>query len=250
MSLGSDIVTALSALSEADKRDTSKCWEAIGNEIESVYTGLVVGCVMTFDGSSWVDNSTIPGWYACIPENAGQGCPDMVNRFVMGKVVAGGGSTGGANSLSLAIANMPAHSHGGTGGPSTPNTGIQSASHTHYHDHAAFNCGWISHNHTHTATLSTGTILERGVSGAGGPTKVVGTTSTDSSPGTITVSNGNQLTNHYHSINVPAKTSNNQNVSHTHSMQSHTHTISSQGSGTAFDNRPAYYSMVFIRKCA
>lgn len=34
MGLGSDIVTALNALSEADKRDMTKVWDAIGGEIE------------------------------------------------------------------------------------------------------------------------------------------------------------------------------------------------------------------------
>lgn len=39
MSLGSDILAALNALSESDKRDTSKCWEAIGGEIEDYPSG-------------------------------------------------------------------------------------------------------------------------------------------------------------------------------------------------------------------
>jgi len=39
MSLGSDIVTAINALSEADKRDMPKVWEAIGGEIETYPPG-------------------------------------------------------------------------------------------------------------------------------------------------------------------------------------------------------------------
>ncbi len=60
---------------------------------------LPIGAMMLYDGSGWTDNFTMPDWYACIVENAGQGCPNMVDRFAMGKVIAGSGSLGGSNVL-------------------------------------------------------------------------------------------------------------------------------------------------------
>lgn len=274
MSLGQDIVDAINALSEADKLISLKIWEAIGETLEvkvlewrstttyaindfSFYSGKIykslqnsnlnkqpdtetswwgeygvsddipVGVIWMFDGTGWVDNSTMPGWYACIPGNSGQGCPDMVDRFVMGKVIEGAGSTGGANSLSLAIANLPSHNHGGavgSGGPSPASTGTVSSWHTHVTDIGS---------HGHTTQYS----YQGPDYGAGGEG-----------------SNGDYyaLRNQVNSATIGNKTSGNPNLNHSHSMQSHTHstTIPAQGSGTAFNNRPAYYSMIFIRKCA
>ena len=59
-----------------------------------------------YDGANWQDNVTLPGWYACVPENedggaAGltYGITSMMDRFVMGKAAAGAGATGGSNSF-------------------------------------------------------------------------------------------------------------------------------------------------------
>ena len=287
MSLGSDIVIALNGLSEADKRDMGVVWEAIGDEIQKgtwdwdstvtyfqndfvSYAGIIykslqnsnlnkqpdtettwweeypqvttmpIGCVMMFDGTNWVDNSTMVGWYACIAANAGQGCPDMVDRFVMGKVVTGGGSTGGSNSMTITSAMLPTHTHTinhdhpvkTSGGPSSANTGIQSASHSH-------NTVIGQHRHYYAAQGSR--------SGAYAYL-------------TYTATVVNQQTAYSSYTNLGTKGSGNQTVDHAHSMQSHTHDVDldnftgSSGNGgfanNAFNNRPAYYTMIFIRKCA
>lgn len=81
---------------------------ALANDIKNVQ--LPVGSVIQFDGA-WTDNVTMPGWYACIAANSGLGCPDMVDRFVLGKAVAGSGATGGSNSHTIAAAELPVHTH-------------------------------------------------------------------------------------------------------------------------------------------
>jgi microcystin-dependent protein len=70
-----------------------------------------VGFISMYDGSGWVDNYTLPNWYACISANAGVGCPDLVDRFILGKVVAGSGATGGSNLHTLTSAELPPHTH-------------------------------------------------------------------------------------------------------------------------------------------
>lgn len=209
----------------------------------------IVGCIMMFDGAGWVDDTSMPGWFACIPENVGEGCPNLVDRFVMGKVVAGGGSTGGANSLALAIANLPAHNHGGgtpSGGPSTASTGVQIGSHTHSHTHGAIasagpstaNTGNQLTSHNHSVTGGSHYHYDLQYSNAGG-----GTGSNASRPTLQPAANttkiyraGATFYTVYHSYsnyhyrwrvgpsNIGGVTVGNQSASHAHSMQSHTHT--------------------------
>jgi hypothetical protein len=83
---------------------------------------LPIGTILMFDanasaGSSggasgaWVDNVTMPGWYACIPANSVWGCPDLTDRFILGKAIAGAGASGGSNSHTIALTELPAHTH-------------------------------------------------------------------------------------------------------------------------------------------
>jgi hypothetical protein len=51
------------------------------------------------------------GWYACIAGNAGLGCPNLVDRFILGKAVAGSGALGGSNTHTIAAAELPVHTH-------------------------------------------------------------------------------------------------------------------------------------------
>jgi len=72
---------------------------------------LPVGTILMFDGTGWADNVTMPGWYSCIAANAAFGAPDLVDRFIMGKVVAGVGATGGSNLHTIASGELPVHTH-------------------------------------------------------------------------------------------------------------------------------------------
>jgi len=78
------------------------------------------GLILIWSGSE----ATIPsGWALC---NGSNGTPDMRNRFVIGggSTYTAPNATGGANTKTLTISNLPSHSHDYT-------TGTQSANHVH-----------------------------------------------------------------------------------------------------------------------
>jgi len=82
--------------------------------------GVPSGAILLWSGST----ASIPsGWYLC---NGSNGTPDLRDRFVVG---AGGGysvgATGGASTVALSTANMPAHTHTFSG------TTSSSGSHKH-----------------------------------------------------------------------------------------------------------------------
>ena len=200
-----------------------------------------VGTIWMYDGAGWRDNVTLPGWYACVPENedggtAGlnYGITSMVDRFVMGKAVAGAGATGGANSYQLTASQLPAHTH------------------TINHDHAAFKASAASNHHTHdfhvtAASAGNHTHLVYGTIYSGGGANGLeagnnrnldnhaeGTSSAGAHTHTVRGRTGANASSHRHDVNVPAYTGNS----------------GSTGTGAEIDNRPAFYSLIFIRKCA
>ena len=164
-----------------------------------------VGEITMFAGT-WIDNVTMVGWYACTAGNSGHGCPDLVDKFVMGG--AASGASGGENSKTLAEAEMPQHTHTGT-------TANQSASHTH------------SFSSAHAHGLFAGyTLTSWGGSGPRGVDIQTRGADVNTKSGTASGTTGNQSASHTHTI-----------------------TTDNTGSSTAFDNRPAYYTVIFIRKC-
>ena len=243
---------------------------------------------------AWIDDTTIPGWYACIAGNSDHGCPNLVDKFIMGKVIAGAAGTGGANSITITSAMLPVHTHtinhdhpnktsttpsaNNTAG-STVNTGNQLTSHTHSHTHGAKTSGNNIGDHKHDTVMGSHT---HNVYGHGATEPPVGPDIADIhtvnhtqilrsgliySTDLGTKESGNQKTAHTHSTTIGVKVSGNQSADHAHSMQAHTHAPGnhthdvdivafngSSGNGgfanDAFNNRPAYYSVIFIRKCA
>ena len=241
----------------------------------------------------WTDDDTIPGWYACIAGNSDHGCPNLVDKFIMGKVIAGAAGTGGANAITITSAMLPIHTHAidhehpnktstgpstaNTSVPSTANTSVQSVSHAHSMQAHTHTTDIGSHGHDvekQDAGDNTDIILRETLG------EVVNTTScTLSNSAVWTTAYWRDLLYHIEiraaSVTIGNKTSGgpssantgNQSVSHTHTMQAHTHTmqahthdvnivafIGASGNGgfanDAFNNRPAYYSVIFIRKCA
>jgi len=67
---------------------------------------LPVGTILMYDGTNWIDNITMAGWYACTGNN---GTPDLQDRFIMGSTVSG--TINGANSITIGENNLPFHSH-------------------------------------------------------------------------------------------------------------------------------------------
>ena len=190
-----------------------------------------IGTIWMYDGTDWVDNVTLPGWYACIPENEDGGVNglafgirSMVDRFAVGGAIVAAGTIGGANSYQLSVGQLPAHNH-------TINHAHGEHSHTINHGHTA-SSGLQSSNHSHA--YSTGPWA-----GAGGAFQ------STSSGAWGARSSGGVSANHSHAITVA-----------NHSGSSGTATINYSGNsgatglGETIDKRPAFYSMVFIRRCA
>jgi len=186
----------------------------------SAIEGAPAGVIVMWSGTL----ATIPdGWVLC---DGGNGTPDLRQKFVMGAPAATNpGGTGGANSITLAIANLPSHTHGkGTlgadsAGAHTHGEGTLGAdsvgSHTHsYNDYYTANQGLLTAEGTWGTHWAVGADHARTTGPAGG-----------------------------HSHTVSGSTA---------SGGAHPHTISgstaSTGGGTAFDNRPAYYEIAYIMK--
>ena len=60
----------------------------------------------------WSGSSVPAGWALC---NGSNGTPDLRNRFIMGGELSSRGQTGGTNSKTLELKNIPAHRHWYTG---------------------------------------------------------------------------------------------------------------------------------------
>lgn len=166
------------------------------------------------------------GWYLCDGNN---GTPDLVDRFIVGSSTDSGathdiGDTGGTNSLTLVSGNIPSHTH----------------------SFSATTASGGSHTHTYSGTTSNKSLT--GTLTAGKPQGYSGIVSL-SSGSVAGGGDGSQSSANTYSINA----------SHDHTYSgttasngSHTHTVSgttgSTGSGSAFDNRPAYYALAFIMK--
>lgn len=112
------------------------------------------GVILMWSGSI----ATIPsGWLLC---NGSNGTPDLRDRFVVGAGSAYAvGATGGANTVTLSTANLPAHTHSISGSGTTSG---QSQSHTHTgttstadlaHTHSG-TTGNQSQDHTHSGTTA------------------------------------------------------------------------------------------------
>jgi len=101
-----------------------------------------IGVTWMFDGAGWVDNSTLTGWYACIPANAGVGCPDLVYQFIKGasngtKGIDYGVSAGNTDSeITISSANLPTHVHDDSHGhTSSGGSTVPDHNHTGTHPH-------------------------------------------------------------------------------------------------------------------
>ena len=188
-----------------------------------------IGTIWMYDGTDWVDDVTLPGWYACIPENEDGGVNgltfgirSMVDRFVMASSTAAIGVTGGANSYQLAVSQLPAHTH------------------TINHDHGSFLSGAAAPSHSHdipSLNHRHNTTLD-GPRGASGSSAVFASTNwspdiytayTNPDPG----STGSASPSHTHNVTVPVFDGDS----------------GFTGLGGAVENRPAFYSMLFIRRC-
>lgn len=230
----------------------------------AVQSGVPSGVILLWSGSI----VSIPtGWYLCDGSNS---TPDLRNRFVVG---AGGsyavGASGGASTVTLSVANLPAHTHS----LSIGNTTSSSLS-LHNHSFTGTSTGQ-SQSHTHIATATSsvsdsghahimpGDDQLNGAAGALWPGNSAGSFSYDASSRysggaqywytsnantgitvSTTVTNGNANQDHTH--NYGGVTSS-EDLAHTHTW-SYSGTTGSTGSGDSFGILPPYYALCYIMK--
>lgn len=166
------------------------------------------GVIVMWSGQT----SAIPtGWALC---DGSSGTPDLRDKFIMGAGSSNELSTGGTNSLTIASANLPSHTH------SFSATTSSAGAHTHSitdpgHDHYGL-------------YYSGGDGGDNG--GAASGNDSIPNTGNSQNLGTTTDTTG---------ITID-------------SAGAHTHTVSgttgATGSGTAIDNRPAYMALAYIMK--
>lgn len=140
--------------------------------------------------------------------------------------------TGGAKTATLAVANLPAHDHTGS------TIGNESA-HTHSIDPPSTTSGNQSASHTHSVGFEATGVVDGnqgyGLSKVSGYANNVGVTNGSRNTGTESAS-------HTHSVNISAFDSA-AGSSHTHTL-----TIASQGSGTAFSIMNPYFIVFFYKR--
>ena len=160
----------------------------------------------------------------------------------------------GSNRQFLTLAQMPAHTHGGTTAVESPThshsvtTGVESTGHVHggttdaetaTHTHSVTSVSTAA-DHTHPQQSNT-VIATGGSTGgvAGTPASATGGTTGLGGAHTHTVTLGTQSATHTHTF-----TTNTETGTHTHSFTTtdgahqHSFTTDSQGSGAFFDNMP------------
>lgn len=210
---------------------------------------IPVGAIMMWSGTL----ASIPSGFAlCDGTSAnGQATPDLRDRFIVGAAnLANPGTTGGANDLTLTTANMPSHSHGvGTIGSGHAHS--FSGTNNHRHD---MDTGSVS-SHTHSLSSSStlhnhsinygnqtiylpqsGTVGQTVVTSIGSGDESANTGSASVGSSTGSTSPGLSGNTDYESITVSGTTG----------SASMSGTSATAGSGSAFDNRPAFYSLAFI----
>lgn len=180
------------------------------------------------------------GWALCDGTN---GTPNLLDKFVAGvaTATANPGETGGANTIQLTTSQLPSHSHTAT-----------EAAHTHTMNHNHTLSGAYTDsagNHTHSSAsngynIPSGSDRMKGFMGTG-------TGSSSSSAYMYVVCDGAVVAvdttgsagAHSHSISGSVSSYS----GNTGSAQP-TITVGNTGSGTAVDNRPAFYAVAFIMK--
>lgn len=250
----------------------------LNNNLSTLDAHLVpTGAILMWSGAV-VD---IPaGWSLCDGTN---GTPDLRGMFIVG---AGGAyavaATGGAESVTLATSQIPAHNHDGSTGSAGGHSHTASTGSNGSHNHGGStgntspgtnSAGGHSHsgstnttgNHRHSILLShsggtntaanIATDIDSSVNREGPQYSFTnsdnkGWLGTDGSHSHSLSINSNgshshSVNNHSHSISTDG--------GHTHSVSvnsvsSHSHsvTVESTGGGGSHENRPPYYALAFI----
>lgn len=199
-------------------------------------TQFVVGEVRMWTGTaseSAVQAAWGAGWHFC---NGANGTPNLGGLFVLGaSSTIAPGSTGGANTVTLSTANLPAHNHGVTVTDNGHTHGITQTAHTHTvndpgHAHAVYDP-----SHVHTAPSSPG--VGQGAGGGNSVQQSSGSQYTNPAATGISIyGNGTGLTN------WPA----NANVSVNAATTGITAVSTNTGNGNPVTVTPPYYALSYV----
>ena len=166
--------------------------------------------------------SAIPtGWALC---NGSNGTPNLTGKFIVHADADSSGTynvgnSGGANTVTLATGDIPAHNH----------TGTAASGGAHTHTGSTNSAG--AHTHTYTDKYVEQTSLNPGIDIDFNATtwdpngQLTGTTSSSGA--------------HTHTVSITS------GGAHTHTL-----TVDNAGGGGAHENRPPYYALAYIMKLA
>ncbi|MDR1323116.1 MAG: hypothetical protein LBK68_01630 [Candidatus Margulisbacteria bacterium] len=70
---------------------------------------LPIGTILMYDGAGWLDDTTLPGWYACTAANKNLNLtPNLEDKFIKGN---GNKAATGDGQMTLGTQHLPAHKH-------------------------------------------------------------------------------------------------------------------------------------------
>jgi len=180
-----------------------------------------------------------PGWHLC---DGTLGTPDLRNRFIVGAGnLYGNGTSGGATTASLAVANLPAHNHIIDISDPSHAHNITQTPHAHSisdpgHAHGVYDPG---HNHS----LTMGSLIQ-----SGGDTLCYVPTSVYGYPNAhteITNVSGTSIGIYGNGTGIGIYGAN-ANISVNASYTGITATSNNTGSGQSFGILPPYYALCFV----
>lgn len=211
------------------------------------------GGIIMWSGSE----SNIPdGWLLCDgrPRTATEDTPNLSGRFIVGIGSNGEssyslGDDDGEDFHQLTVNEMPSHNHGGS-------TGNDGGHHHIYRDRfyiehddqsdmqrdpQEYTDGW---NRDFVVDLDGSSWAANNGGGEGG----VGSEGTDRDNDAYLYTYDKTISKSSISSSSTENFRNGQTMNNVNDNSAHTHSISSQGSGAAFENRPKYYALCFIMK--
>ena len=190
--------------------------------------GIPVGGIILWSGSV----GTIPsGWGLC---DGTDGTPDLTDRFVVG---AGGtytpGDTGGADTVTLALSEIPAHVH-------SISNHVHTMAHTHEIDPPNTNTGaGTAHDHNIAGKIGLSSSAHDTQSHVAAAHSAAGTYSS-----AVPIADESD---HTHAVNIAAFTSDASSAANTGDPTTNPDS-GSVGGGGAHENRPPYYALAFIMR--
>lgn len=168
----------------------------------TTYDPLPVGTILMFNGSNWIDNETMIGWYQC---NGANGTPNLIDKFIMG--ASRSGQEGGENETTEIIT----HSHEATATTRPAFTPKGTAVSAGEHNHSINNVESKSGDQSGKTGSSSGSRQHPTNTGMAGK--------------------------HSHDLKID------QVPAYTPKV-----TVQSAGDVPSLDNRPAFYTVIFIMK--